>query len=121
MYVSLQPSRKLRGLGRFGDVCSLDMYGNRVCGPSVPGLQVPLSTSAGTAIPYTPRPVITYPQYPVTVPVSGTIAYPTTALPAAPAASSTTDFFSTQYGPLTGLEWLLVTGGAYLLFFRRGR
>lgn len=30
-----------------------------------------------------------------------------------------TDFFSTTYGPLTGLEWLLVAGGAFLLFKRK--
>jgi len=34
-------------------------------------------------------------------------------------ASSITDFLQTSYGPLTGLEWLLVGGGAYLLFFRK--
>jgi hypothetical protein len=34
-------------------------------------------------------------------------------------AAVPTDFFSTQYGPLTGLEWVLVGGGAYFLFFRK--
>jgi hypothetical protein len=37
----------------------------------------------------------------------------------AAAAATATDFFSTQYGPLTGLEWLLVAAGGYLLLKRK--
>lgn len=31
------------------------------------------------------------------------------------------DFFSNQYGPLTGLEWIGVAAAAYFLFMRKGR
>ncbi len=45
--------------------------------------------------------------------------YPNCTPAAGTAAASPTDFLDTQYGPLTGLEWLLVAGGAYLLFKRK--
>jgi len=49
MYVTLQASRRAmsgwRGFGRLRDVCSVDVNGNRVCGPPPLGVALPSTTS----------------------------------------------------------------------------
>jgi hypothetical protein len=238
MYAVLVPQnpRGLRGLRGLSDVCNVDMYGNRVCGPNVPALGLtppnPVTwfrspTFTNLRLPnvfqnggpivacpqimvancpagqtrtrggppcYTPGPCTGSPSTPVSFPpqwgpstppwggwnppvsvsgqgsgytaqdvatamqvyqsnpaaltpsqfallqqsgvIASTLPYssvsslpsatsaassvPTTTV--APAPVATTDFFSTQYGPLSGMGWLLVAGGAGLfLMMRKGR
>jgi hypothetical protein len=195
--------RRRRGMG---DVCSVDRYGNRVCGPSVPGMSVvgppidvfavPVNTGwlRTNPMPYPGVPVLKLPPVSVNVPPwggwnSGTTsnlnsiqiasliqiynsnpaaltpqqwaqlqqagvipqgsvygssssAPPVTSLTAndpqcvavgqtggpypnctpvtsSVAAPAATDFLSTDYGPLTGIEWIGLGIGAYFLFFRK--
>jgi hypothetical protein len=224
MYATLVPARrqKKRTFWGLGDVCTVDVNNNRVCGPSPAGLGIavlrPLSIAPRTATimpawganpprniigivgiqkPITP--VNGTPAYPIVPPEGGwnygtvsgvnattmaqliqqynsnptsltpqqwaqlqqagvipsTLPYSSASLvptssnagtapvsagsdpncvaagmtggpypnctPAAATASSATDFLSTMYGPLTGLEWLIGAGAAYLLFMRGKR
>jgi hypothetical protein len=226
MYATLVPARrqKQRTFRGLGDVCTVDVNNNRVCGPSPAGLGIavlrPVSIAprisggggpvawganpprniigiVGVSKPITP--VTGTPAYPIVPPVGGwnygtvsgvnattmaqliqqynsnpasltpeqwaqlqqagvipsTLPYSSASLvatgsnvgtapvsggtdpnclaagmtggpypnctPAAATASSATDFLSTMYGPLTGLEWLIGAAAAYLLFMRGKR
>lgn len=215
MYATIRPiKRGMRRLTALGDVCSVDRYGNRVCGPSMSSTTVPvrgtIAYPSGGSV--QPRPVPITPPWggwnptigpgaaqpawwarnggyqgagaptqsaginaqalaqmiqiyqtnpsaltasqwatlqqagiiPSTLPYASASAVATTVNTTAPAvddpncvaagctggpypnctcvasaATASTDFFSTQYGPLTGIEWLAVAVGGYLLSKRK--